>query len=142
MGTYFLGIGLVPSTLNATILTVTVIDDDIFNEVFGSTVQFNNEGEIVAVGGGTPAEGIPFTETAVRRILETEPMAASGAARLALTWRHLTLRHKQASGDATMGSSWIGSPNRVTDRIRRAEIDCSIKAHPRDTAGNYHTHGL
>lgn len=88
VGAYFLGVGLVPSTLNATILTVTVIDDDVFNEVFGSTVQFNNEGEIVAVGGGTPAEGIPFTETAVRRILETEPMAASGAACLALTWRH------------------------------------------------------
>jgi hypothetical protein len=84
----FLGIGLVPSTLTASILTVVVIDDDVFREVFGKAVRCNEEGEIIAVGGGQPTEGIPFTEATVRRMLESEPMAASGAGCLALAWRH------------------------------------------------------
>ncbi|MGH3942055.1 MAG: helix-turn-helix domain-containing protein [Pseudonocardiaceae bacterium] len=86
---FFLGIGLVASTLTASILTVVVIDDDVFTEVFGEAVQFNEEGEIITVGDGKPIEGVPFTEAAVRRMLETEPMVApSGAACLALAWRH------------------------------------------------------
>ncbi|MGH3926953.1 MAG: helix-turn-helix domain-containing protein, partial [Pseudonocardiaceae bacterium] len=83
VGAFFLGLGLVPSTLTATILTVVVIDDDVFTEAFGSMVRFNEEGEIVAGGGGVPAEGVPFTEAAVRRMLETEPMASAGAGCLA-----------------------------------------------------------
>ncbi|MGH3925033.1 MAG: helix-turn-helix domain-containing protein, partial [Pseudonocardiaceae bacterium] len=75
-------------TLTASILTVVVIDDEVFTEMFGEMVRFNEEGEVVAVGGGTPTEGVPFTEAAVRRMLETEPMAASGGACLALAWRH------------------------------------------------------
>jgi hypothetical protein len=78
-------------TLAATILTVVVIDDDVFTDVFGSTVRFNDEGEIVAVGGGTPAEGVPFSEAAVNRMLEKEPMASPGAACLALAWQHRTV---------------------------------------------------
>ena len=88
VGAFFLGLGLNALTLAATILTVVVIDDNMFTKVFGSMVRFNEEGEIVAVGGGTPTEGVPFTEVAVRRMLETEPMTASGAACLALAWRH------------------------------------------------------
>ncbi|MGH3913145.1 MAG: helix-turn-helix domain-containing protein, partial [Pseudonocardiaceae bacterium] len=85
---FFLGLGLIASTLTASILAVVVIDDDVFTEVFGTAVRFNEEGEIVAVGNGTPIEGVPFTEAAVRRMLETEPMVPSGAACLALAWRH------------------------------------------------------
>ncbi|MGH2869338.1 MAG: helix-turn-helix domain-containing protein [Solirubrobacteraceae bacterium] len=88
VGVFFLGLGLVPSTLTASILTVVVIDDEVFTEMFGEMVRFNEEGEVIAVGGGTPTEGVPFTEAAVRRMLETEPMAASGGACLALAWRH------------------------------------------------------
>ena len=88
MGVYFLGLALDALTLTSCVLTVVVIDDDVFTEVFGSMVRYNEEGEIVAVGGGTPIEGVPFTEVAVRRMLETEPMAESGAACLALAWRH------------------------------------------------------
>jgi hypothetical protein len=85
---FFLGFGLNALTLGATILTVVVIDDGVFTEVFGKAVRFNEEGEIVAVGGGTPTEGVPFTGAAVWRMLESEPMTASGAACLALAWRH------------------------------------------------------
>lgn len=34
------------------------------------------------------AEGVPFTEAAVTRMLEHEPMASPGAAFLALAWQH------------------------------------------------------
>lgn len=51
-------------------------------------VQHNSEGRIVAVGNGTPAEGVPFTEEAAQRMLTSEPMASPGAACLALAWRH------------------------------------------------------
>ncbi|MBB4968438.1 hypothetical protein [Saccharothrix violaceirubra] len=78
-------------TLAATILTVVVIDDDVFERLFGDAVRYNEEGEIVSVGGGTPTEGIPFTQTAVERMLTSEPMASPGAACLALAWRHRRL---------------------------------------------------
>ncbi|MGI8797837.1 MAG: helix-turn-helix domain-containing protein [Pseudonocardia sp.] len=88
LGGFFLGIGLDALTLAATIPTVVVIDDELFERAFGSCVRFNDEGEIVAVGGGAAAEGVPFTEAAVRRMLEREPMASPGAACLALAWKH------------------------------------------------------
>jgi len=53
---FALGLGLDALTLAATIRTVVVIDDDVFTDAFGETVRFNDEGEIVAVGGGIPAE--------------------------------------------------------------------------------------
>jgi transcriptional regulator with XRE-family HTH domain len=85
---WLLGMGLDALTLAATILTVVVVDDDVFARAFGSSVRFNDEGEIVGVAGGRPADGIPFTEVAVRRILEVEPMASPGAACLSLAWQH------------------------------------------------------
>ncbi|MBV9143813.1 MAG: helix-turn-helix transcriptional regulator [Pseudonocardiales bacterium] len=85
---FFLGLGLDALTLTAGMLTVMVIDDDVFTELFGSMVRFNEEGEIVTVADRTPIEGVPFTDAAVRRMLETEPMAESGSACLALAWRH------------------------------------------------------
>lgn len=83
-----LGLGLDALTLAATILTVVVLDDDVFGEAFGNAVRFNDEGEIVAVAGGTPTDGIPFTEDSVRRMLETQPLASPGAACLSLAWEH------------------------------------------------------
>ncbi len=87
---FVLGVGVDALTLSTNVLTVVVIDDNVFTEVFGSAVRFNEEGEIVTVGGGTPTDGVPFTETAVRRMLESEPMAETGAACLALAWKHRT----------------------------------------------------
>jgi transcriptional regulator with XRE-family HTH domain len=88
---HVLGLGLDALTLAATILTVVVIDDDVFDAVFGESVRYNDEGEVVAVGGNTPAEGIPFTRESVDRLLTSEPMASPGAACLALAWHHRSL---------------------------------------------------
>lgn len=83
-----LGMGLDALTLAATILTVVVLDDDVFGQAFGEAVRYNEEGEIVAVAGGVPADGIPFTEESVCRMLDSEPMASPGAACLSLAWQH------------------------------------------------------
>ncbi|WP_157767577.1 helix-turn-helix domain-containing protein [Actinosynnema pretiosum] len=85
---FFLGIGMDALTLAATMLTVLVIDGDTFERVFGDAVRYNEEGEIVSVGGGAPTAGIPFTEASVTRMLASEPMASPGAACLALAWKH------------------------------------------------------
>jgi hypothetical protein len=85
-----LGVGLDALTLAATILTAVVIDDDTFDEVFGDVVETNAEGVIVAVDTRRAAEGIPFTEENVTRLLTSEPMAPPGAACLALAWQHRT----------------------------------------------------
>ncbi len=88
---FVLGLGLDALTLAATILTVVVIDDDVFTHAFGAATRYNEEGEIVAIGDGRATEGIPFTQESVRRLLSSEPMASPGAACLALAWRH---RHR------------------------------------------------
>jgi transcriptional regulator with XRE-family HTH domain len=85
---WILGMGLDALTLAATILTVVVVDDDVFTAAFGDSVEHNEEGEIVGVGGSRPVEGVPFTLASVRRLLEAEPMAPPGAACLALAWQH------------------------------------------------------
>jgi hypothetical protein len=85
---FLLGLGLDALTLAATILTVVVIDDDVFSEVFGDAVRFNDEGEVVTAGGGSPAGSVPFTREAVSRLLSSEPMASPGAACLSLAWQH------------------------------------------------------
>ncbi|HEX6403689.1 MAG TPA: helix-turn-helix transcriptional regulator [Pseudonocardiaceae bacterium] len=85
---FVFGLGLDALTLAATILTVVVIDDDMFTRAFGAATRYNEEGEIVAIGDGRATEGIPFTEESVRRMLTSEPMASPGAACLALAWRH------------------------------------------------------
>lgn len=88
LSAFVLGFGVDALTLSTNLLTVVVIDDDVFTEVFGGAVRFNEEGEIVAIGGGMPTEGVPFTEAAVRRMLESEPMVETGAGCLALAWQH------------------------------------------------------
>ncbi|MFI5499109.1 helix-turn-helix domain-containing protein [Nocardia asteroides] len=85
---HLLGFGLDALTLAATIMTVVIIDDDVFDEIFGGAVQFNDEGEVIGVGDGRAADGVPFTDESITRMLETEPMAAPGAACLALAWQH------------------------------------------------------
>lgn len=83
-----LGVGLDALTLAATILTVVVIDDDVFMRQFGGAGRLNEEGELVGTGGGQPVEGLPFNGAVVDRLLSSEPMASPGAACLALAWRH------------------------------------------------------
>lgn len=86
---YCLGMGLDALTLTATILTVVVLDDDVFDDLFGKAVQVNAEGALVTVANASAVtDGLPFVESAVRRLLASEPLASPGACILDRTWRH------------------------------------------------------
>ncbi len=86
---FCLGAGLDALTLAATILTVVVIDADVFDDLFGQAVQVNAEGiTLFGEDGSAAGNGIDFSERNVTRLLEREPMAAPGQACLALAWRH------------------------------------------------------
>jgi hypothetical protein len=65
---YCLGTGLDTLTLTPTILTVTVFDDDIFDELFGNTVDINAEGRLVSAADSTSVtDGVPFDDELVTR---------------------------------------------------------------------------
>ncbi|WP_141582007.1 transcriptional regulator [Actinomadura sp. WMMA1423] len=72
---HFLGLGVDPLTLALDLLTVVVIDDGLFGELFGGLVAVNDEGEVSMA---------PF-DGAVPR-----PMQPAGAAALGLARRHRT----------------------------------------------------
>ncbi len=78
-----LGVGLDALTLAATILTAIVIDADVFDELLQDMVQENPEG--ITMRG---EHGHDFSEANVTRLIDHEPMAAPGAACLALAWTH------------------------------------------------------
>jgi hypothetical protein len=86
---FCLGLGLDALTLAATVMTVLVIDDDVFDHLLGEAVQVNSEGSLVtSADAASVAEGVPFTEDNVHRMLTQEPMASPGAAILEAAWRH------------------------------------------------------
>jgi transcriptional regulator with XRE-family HTH domain len=85
---YCLGIGLDTLTLTATILTVVVFDDDVFDDLFGDTVEINAEGTLVSTADATSvSDGVPFDESSVSRLLNEEPMASPGACILSRAYR-------------------------------------------------------
>ncbi|AEH08722.1 MULTISPECIES: helix-turn-helix domain-containing protein [Protofrankia] len=83
------GMGVDALTLFGEILTVVVVDADVFDSLFSGMVPVNAEGSVVTTGPHRQAsEGIPFTHATVRRLIEHEPLAPSAAACLELAWRH------------------------------------------------------
>ncbi|ARE77221.1 hypothetical protein B6R96_27500 [Streptomyces sp. Sge12] len=85
---YCFGIGLDPLTLAGEILSVVVIDADVYDSVFSGMVSRNSEGAVVAGSPGSSGAGIEFTEANVRRLLDNEPLASAAAACLDLAWQH------------------------------------------------------
>jgi hypothetical protein len=86
--------------LAATILSVVVIDDDVFERAFGEAVRYNEEGEIVAIGGGRGAEGIPFTQAAFE-VFADGPYAPPGAGLAGLElrgWGYRWIRLRRSRG--------------------------------------------
>ncbi len=82
---FFLGFGLDPLSLQAEIVTLSILKEETFNKLFG-TIPFtkNDEGIII-----TEADkwGIPFTEEEINQRLE-EGLLAAGHAALQLALRH------------------------------------------------------
>jgi hypothetical protein len=75
-----LGLGVDPLSFATDLLTVVVIEDDLFRELFGDRPRLNEEGRVLA-----PRE---FTTGVVERTVADEPMQAAGAALLRLAWTH------------------------------------------------------
>ena len=89
---YCFGVGCDALTLAATIPSVLVIDDAVFDELFGDIAPHNAEGiTVAALSDQQPATGIPFNEQNITRFLRNEPLAPPGAACLALAWKHRRL---------------------------------------------------
>ncbi|WP_213455285.1 helix-turn-helix transcriptional regulator [Rhizomonospora bruguierae] len=83
---FCLGVALDALTLISEVLTVAVFDADLFDELAGDFVEFNDEG-LVLTGRA------PFTERGVRTLLDSgraSPghMAPAGAGCLELAWQH------------------------------------------------------
>jgi hypothetical protein len=75
-----LGLGTDPLTYATDLLTVAVIDSDVFDATFTKNLQRNAEGEILAAR--------EFAAHVIDRTVTGEPVQAAGAALLRLAWRH------------------------------------------------------
>ncbi len=86
---YVLGVVLNALGLSPAVITVVVIDDVVFDDLFRDLVTLNAEGQVVSsLDNNQSARGMPFTETTVQWFLDNEPLSPSSAACLALAWRH------------------------------------------------------
>jgi hypothetical protein len=75
-----LGLGTDPLTFATDLLTVAVIDSDVFDAHFAQDTRRNAEGTILAAR--------EFTAHVIDRTVTGEPVQAAGAALLRLAWRH------------------------------------------------------
>jgi hypothetical protein len=75
-----LGLGTDPLTYATDLLTVAVIDSDVYDALFGVTRQRNAEGIVLAAR--------EFAGHVIERSVTGEPVQAAGAALLRLAWRH------------------------------------------------------
>ncbi len=75
-----LGLGTDPLTYATDLLTVVVIDSDVFDALFGVDLRRNAEGAILAAR--------EFAAHVIDRTVSSEPVQAAGAALLRLAWRH------------------------------------------------------
>ncbi len=75
-----LGLGTDPLTYATDVLTVAVIDSDVFDAWFSLNSQHNAEGVVLAAR--------EFAAHVIDRTLIREPMQAAGAAVLRLAWQH------------------------------------------------------
>jgi hypothetical protein len=86
---YWLGLGVDPLTLAADMLSVAVLDGDLFDATFAGLVQANEEGRIVTGDGAAGAAvGVAFRAPNIERFTTAEPMQPAGAALLHIAWEH------------------------------------------------------
>lgn len=81
-----LGVGFDPLVPAGEILTVTVIESDVFDTAFAGMVARNAEGDLYPSEDGSV--GIAWTARNVRKVQTDEPLASAAAACIALTWKH------------------------------------------------------
>ncbi|SDH04713.1 Helix-turn-helix domain-containing protein [Lentzea fradiae] len=80
------GLVIEPLELGAMQLTVAVLDDHVFDELFANLVRTNDEGKIV---GGNGRTDMPFSGEAIERL--NPRLSASALTLLRIAWRDRTL---------------------------------------------------
>jgi hypothetical protein len=85
---YWFGTALDALTLWGEILTVAVVDADVYHRIFADMVHQNDEGSVVRTGRVHPTSAIPFTEHVVRELLDGGRLAPAAAGCLQLAWDH------------------------------------------------------
>ncbi|MBX6751935.1 MAG: helix-turn-helix transcriptional regulator [Micromonosporaceae bacterium] len=85
---YLLGVALDALTLWGELLTVAVIDAPVYDALFGSMVNQNDEGTVVRTGQARPTPQLPFTEQVVMDLLDGGRLAPAAAGCLEGAWRH------------------------------------------------------
>jgi hypothetical protein len=75
-----LGLGVDPLTYATDLLTVAVVDSDVFDGLFGGSPRPNGEGNVLAAR--------EFGAGVIEQTVTREPMQAAGAAVLRLAWSH------------------------------------------------------
>lgn len=85
---YILGVVLHSLGLNPAIISIVIIDDVVFDDLFRDLVTVTAEGRVVtSLVDQQSVHGLPFTEPVVRQFLDREPLGGTSAACLALAWR-------------------------------------------------------
>lgn len=85
VATYCLALGIDALNLVGDIISVAVFEADVFDSLFRHRVSDNDEG---SVSNGGDTHFYDFSEGTLRRLLSTAALAPSGAASLALAWKH------------------------------------------------------
>jgi hypothetical protein len=78
--TWCLGLGVDPLTYATDLLTVAVIDSEVFDGLFSLTPRINAEGSVLAAQ--------EFAAPVIDRVVTQDRLQAAGAALLRLAWRH------------------------------------------------------
>jgi hypothetical protein len=78
---YCLGITLDALTLCADLLTVAVFEPDLYDNLFGGSVDTNDEGVI-------PVRAVPFEGHTIARLREAAQLSPGAAAAIHLAWSH------------------------------------------------------
>jgi hypothetical protein len=80
---YVLGIGLDPMTWKPELLTVCIIDSEVFDDIFADIVRVNNEGTVLIGDGG----GLPFNTETVQLYSDNINTRSAGRTCLKLAWK-------------------------------------------------------
>lgn len=78
---YCLGFTLDALTLCADLLTVAVLEPELYDHLFGDAVDTNDEGAILV-------RAVPFEAHTIARLREAEQLSPGAAAAINLAWRH------------------------------------------------------
>jgi hypothetical protein len=85
---FFLGAACDPLSLNVSLLTVAVFDNETFDAAFPAVRGSNNEGRIITRWPGKSAVGLTFDDDTVGEFLADHRLGPSSEACLALAWKH------------------------------------------------------